>query len=164
MIGPMVFRIVEITFTSFMVPALLVPVVWVAGLLLRRWRRDDEAPVAELNRQWRRLLGLFLLWLLLLLAVLARVPFHQGGSVAIALCWALYAFTNLLLAWYFLRFTAKYGSIPAGPLADRVFLRFLSVVVAQPPATAAAFAVLNVVMGVAWNGQVPALPAIQEGI
>jgi hypothetical protein len=160
----MLFRIIEITFTSFMVPALLVPVVWVAGRLLKRRPRDDEEPVAELNRQWRMVCALFLLWLLLALAVVAHVPFRLGGGVAIALCWMLYAFTNLLLAWYFLRFTASYGSIQAGPLADRVFLRFVSVVLTQPLATAAAFAVLNVVMGVAWNGQVPALPAIQEGI
>jgi hypothetical protein len=43
-------------------------------------------------------------------------------------------------------------------------MRFLGIVVAQPLMTAAAFAVLNRVMGVAWNLQVPDLPAIQEGI
>jgi hypothetical protein len=68
------------------------------------------------------------------------------------------------LAWFLLRFTARYGSIPPGPVADRAFMRFLGIVVAQPLMTAAAFAVLNQVMGVAWNLQVPDLPAIQESI
>jgi hypothetical protein len=43
-------------------------------------------------------------------------------------------------------------------------MRFLGIVISQPLMTAAAFAVLNRVMGVAWNLQVPDLPAIQEGI
>ena len=162
--GPMFFRTVEIIFASFMVPALLVPVVWIAGVARRGRARGEEEAAADLNRQWRLLLGLFLVWLLLLLAVVARVPIYLGGALAIALCWALYGVTNLLLARYFLRFTVKYGSIPAGPQADRVFVRFLSVVATQPLVTAAAFAVLNVVMGLAWNAHVPDLPAIQEGI
>jgi uncharacterized membrane protein len=164
MTGSVFLRIVEITFTSFMVPTLLVPVVWVAGLLLKGRMRTDEEPAGELNRQWWILLCLFLLWLLLLLAVVARIPLNLGGSAAIVLCWALYVSTNLLLAWYFLRFTARYGSIPAGAQADRVFLRFISIVVTQPLMTAAAFAVLNVVMGLAWNERFPDLPVIQEGI
>ncbi len=162
--GPMFFRVVEIIFTAFMVPALLVPVVWIAGLLWKRRLRAEVEPAAELNRQWRIMLGLFLLWLLLFLAVVARAPLNLGGNVLIALCWALYVLTNLFLAWYLLRFTVKYGSIPAGPQADRVFINFVAVMLAQPLVTAAAFAVLNGVMGVAWKGQVPELPAIQEGI
>src|SRR5258705_3889417 len=56
-------RIVEITFTSFMVPTLLVPVVWIAGLLLRGRMRGNEKPAVELDRHWRILLRLVLLWL-----------------------------------------------------------------------------------------------------
>ena len=86
------------------------------------------------------------------------------GSVhCVAMC-GPYVATNLLLAWFLLRFTITYGSIPNGRAADRVFLRFIAVIVVQPLMTAAAFAVLNNVMGVAWNAQVPELPAIQEGI
>jgi hypothetical protein len=89
---------------------------------------------------------------------------NRGGMIAVVLCWAAYAITNLLLAWFLLRFTSTYALIPAGTAADRVFMRFLGIVVAQPLVTAAAFAVLNQVMGVAWNLQVPQLPVIQEGI
>jgi hypothetical protein len=103
-------------------------------------------------------------WFVLFLAVAAGVPLNRWGPAAIVLCWLIYAVTNLLLAWFLFRFTITYGSIPDGQAADRVFLRFIAIIVAQPLMTAAAFAVLNNVMGVTWNAQVPELPAIQEGI
>jgi hypothetical protein len=164
MTGPMFFRIIEITFASYMVPALLVPLVWVAAWLLKPRLRRLPPPAAEAERQTHRLFLLFLVWLLLFLAVAAGVPLAHGGSTAIILCWLIYGATNVLLAWFLLRFTMTYGSIPPGQAADRVFLRFIAIVVAQPLMTAAAFAVLNNVMGVAWNAQVPELPAVQEGI
>ena len=157
-------RIVEIAFASYMVPALLVPAVWIVGLLLKRRVGAGRQPIGEIDRLWRVLSGLFVVWLALFIAVLAGAPLSRGGIVAIVLCWAVYAFTNLLLAWLLLRFTSTYALIPAGTAADRVFMRFLGIVIAQPLMTAAAFAVLNQVMGVAWNLQVPELPAIQEGI
>ena len=162
--GPMFFRIVEITFASYMVPALLVPLVWAAACLLKRRLRSKAQPAIEVEGQSRRLFWLFLVWLALFLAVVAGVPLNRGGSLAVALCWLVYAVTNVLIAWFLLRFTASYGLIPEGRAADRAFLRFIAIIMAQPLMTAAAFAVLNNVMGVAWNAQVPELPAIQEGI
>jgi hypothetical protein len=163
MIGPTFFRLIEITFAAYMVPALLVPLAWIGGWLLE-WRRRGGQPVYRVENQSRRLLWLFLVWLALFLAVLAGVPLNHGGNVAVALCWLVYAVTNVLIAWFLLTFTSAYGSIPAGRAADRVFLQFVGIVAAQPLMTAAAFSVLNNVMGVAWNAQIPALPAIQEGI
>ena len=160
----MFFRIIEITFASYMVPALLVPLVWVAAWLMKRRLRAHAQPASEAEGQSRLLFWLFLVWFVLFLAVVAGVPFNRGGSLAVASCWIVYAATNLLLAWFLLRFTTTYGSIPDGRAADRVFLRFIAIIVTQPLMTAAAFAVLNNVMGVAWNAQVPELPAIQEGI
>ncbi|MGB8692411.1 MAG: hypothetical protein WCD08_02750 [Steroidobacteraceae bacterium] len=162
--GPTFFRAVEIIFTSYMVPALLVPVVWVAALIFKGRRRDSADPVRELTRQWWVLAGLFVLWLLLFLAVTAGAPLSQGGVIARTLVWMVYVVTNLLMAWFLLRFTSRYGAIGKGPDADRVFGRFLVIVLAQPLMTAAAFVVLENAMGVTWNGQVPELPAIQEGI
>jgi hypothetical protein len=162
--GPLFFRIIEITFASYMVPALLVPLVWIAAWIFKRRLPAGAQPAAEVEGQTRLLFWLFLTWFVLLLAVLTGVPLDRGGSLAIVSCWVIYAATNLLLAWFLLRFTSLYGLIPGGRAADRVFLRFIAIVVAQPLMTAAAFAVLNNVMGVAWNAQVPELPAIQEGI
>ena len=162
--GPMFFRIIEIAFTAYMVPALLVPLVWVWSRILNSSRRGVAAPVVEAEGQSRRLFQLFVVWLVLFLAVAAGVPLSRWGAAAITLCWAIYAATNLMLAWFLFRFTVTYGSIPDGSAADRVFLRFMAIIVTQPLVTAAAFAVLNNAMGVAWNAQVPELPAIQEGI
>jgi lipopolysaccharide export LptBFGC system permease protein LptF len=164
MVGQVFLRITEIVFASYMVPALLVPVAWILAWILRRRLGRNVPPAAEVEQQWRVLRILFVLWLALFVGIVAGFRLNQGGVVAVALCWALYACTNFLLAWFLLRFTATYGSIPPGPVADRVYMRFLGIVVAQPLMTAAAFAVLNQVMGVAWNLQVPELPAIQEGI
>lgn len=162
--GPLFFRIIEITFASYMVPALLVPLVWVFAWVQNLRSRRGPLPVVEAEAQSRRLFQLFLIWFVLFLAVVAGVPLHRWGPVAVVVCWVIYALTNLLLARFLLRFTVTYGSIPGGRPADRVFLRFIAIVVAQPLMTAAAFAVLNNAMGVAWNAQVPELPAIQEGI
>jgi hypothetical protein len=164
MMAQMFFRIIEIAFASYMVPALLLPAVWLAGFLLKRRIGVTRLPAAEIESQWRLLFGLFLVWFALFLAVAAGAPLNRGGVTAIAVCWIVYAVTNLLLAWFMLRFTSTYALIPAGQVADRAFMRFLGIVVAQPLMTAAAFAVLNRVMGVAWNLQIPDLPAIQEGI
>jgi hypothetical protein len=164
MMGPMFFRIIEVTFASYMVPALLIPLVWVVAWLCKRRLRAGEQPAIEVEGQSRRLFWLFLVWLALFLAVVAGVPLNRGGSLAVTLCWVIYAVTNVLIAWFLLRFTTAYGLIPAGPAADRAFLRFIAIVVTQPAMTAAAFAVLNNVMGLAWNAQIPQLPAIQEGI
>jgi hypothetical protein len=158
------FRIIEIAFASYMVPALLLPAVWIAAWLLKNRLGAHQEPIRAIERQWRVLSGLFVVWLALFLGVLAGAPLNRGGVVAIVVCWAIYALTNLLLAWFLLRFTATYALIPAGRCADRVFMRFLGIVITQPLMTAAAFAVLNQVMGVAWNLQIPELPAIQEGI
>lgn len=160
----MFFRIIEIAFASYMVPALLLPGVWLVSLALMRRHRPARPPAVEIAGQWRRLLGLFLVWFTLFLAVAAGVPLNRAGAAGVAACWIVYAITNMLLALFMLRFTSTYALIPAGQIADRAFMRFLGIVIAQPLMTAAAFAVLNGVMGVAWNLQVPELPAIQEGI
>ena len=164
MMAQMFFRIIEIAFASYMVPALLLPAVWLAGWLLKKRIGVTRPPAAEIEGQWRLLFGLFLVWFALFLAVVAGAPLSRGGVAAITVCWMVYIVTNLLLAWFLLRFTSTYALIPAGQVADRAFMRFLGIVIAQPLMTAAAFAVLNQVMGVAWNLQVPELPAIQEGI
>lgn len=164
MIGQAFLRITEIVFASYMVPALMVPLAWLLAWMLRRRLGRSVPAAAEVERQWRVLRVLFLVWLALFLVVVAGVRLNRGGVVAVVLCWSIYALTNFLLAWFLLRFTATYGSIPPGPIADRAYMRFLGIVVAQPLMTAAAFAVLNQVMGVAWNLQMPDLPAIQEGI
>src|SRR5260370_33680062 len=126
--GRMFFRIIEITFASYMVPALLVPMVWVAAWLMKRRLRTHAHPATEVEGQSRLLFWLFLVWFLLFLAVIAGVPFNRGGSLAVVSCWIVYAATNLLLAWFLLRFTTTYGSIPDGRAAYRGFLLFIAII------------------------------------
>jgi hypothetical protein len=160
----MFFRVIEIAFAAYMVPALLLPLAWIAAWLFRARLAVQSGVSLEADRQSRVLFWAFLSWFGFFFALAAGVPLNRGGRIAEILAWVAYISTNLLIAWFLLRFTATYGSIPAGRTADRVFLRFIGIVAAQPLMTAAAFAVLNNVMGVAWNAQVPELPAIQEGI
>ena len=58
MTGAMFFRIIEITFASYMVPALLIPLVWVAAWLLKRRLRAKAHPAIEVEGQSRRLFWL----------------------------------------------------------------------------------------------------------
>jgi hypothetical protein len=153
MIGLAFLRITEIVFASYMVPALMVPIAWLLAWTQRRRLGRKMPAAAEVERQWRVLRILFLIWFALFLVVFAGVRLNRSGVIAIVMCWSRYALTNFSLAWFLLPFTATYGSIPPGPVADRAYLRFLGIVVAQPLMTAAAFAVLNQVMGVAWNLQ-----------
>ena len=85
----MFFRIVEIAFASYMVPALLLPAAWLAGLLRKRRIGVTRLPAAEIEGQWRLLFGLFVLWfaLFLVLGGLAFVGWQQvrqpaGGITA----------------------------------------------------------------------------------
>ena len=160
----LIVRVIEIIFTSFMVPALIMPVLWGGAWLLRRRTVADADVGARLGRTLAAPAFVFALWLLLVAAATAGLPLHAGGRPVVAACWLLYIGSNGLVAWLLLRFIVDYGRIQDGVTADRLFLRFVGVLVAQPVATAAAFVVLNAAMGLVWNELVPALPAIQEGI
>jgi uncharacterized membrane protein len=159
------YRIVELTFTAYAVPALLVPVVWLA----RRWwpgrgsgRRPETAD--RLHRAIAAYAIVFFAWIGLRLVLALGVPVERGGPAAAAVSWIGYALLNLLLASLLVRFTAGYGDLPEGSSRDRLFVRFLSAIVAQPVATACAFAVLYRIMGVVYHLKVPSLGAVQEGI
>ena len=112
----MFFRIIEIAFASYMVPALLLPAVWLTGFLLKRRIGVTRLPAAEIEGQWRLLFGLFLLWFVLFLAVAAGAPLNRGGVAAIAVCWIVYAVTNLLLAWFLRRALIRFRSPSLRPI------------------------------------------------
>jgi hypothetical protein len=157
-------RIVEIAFTSYVVPALLVPVILLAGWM----RRRRAAPRGEASRELARLVRIHfafvLVWAATWLAMVLGVPLQKGGSVTVIACWTAYVAANLVLAWVLVRFTAAYGSLPESSAADALFLRLVGALAAQPVMTALAFSVITHIMGVGWNPLAPALPAVQEGI
>jgi hypothetical protein len=159
------FRLVELLFTAYAVPALLVPVVWLTGWLVRLARGGARNPPATvLGHLLTAYTVLAALWVGLWLAVRLGVPIEKGGQAAGALTWAAFALLNIVLAWLLVRFTGSYGEIPEGSPKDRLFVRFLTAIVAQPIMTACAFAVLYRIMGLVYHLNVPALQAVQEGI
>jgi hypothetical protein len=158
------FHLVELVFTAYAVPALLVPFVWI----VRRMRRPPASRLPETSARLRRALTLYgalsAVWLGVWFALAVGLPIERGGRPAGALLWLAYGLLNLALAALLVRFTAGYGGLPEGKVKDRLFLYLVSAVVAQPIATACAFAVLYRVLGVVYHLTVPSLPAVQEGI
>ena len=127
----MFFRIVEIAFASYMVPALLLPAAWLAGLLLKGRIGVTRLPAAEIEGQWRLLFGLFVLWFALFLAVAAGAPLNRGGATAIVVCWIVYAARNCSWRGSCCGSRRLTALIPAGQVADRAFMRFLGI--SSPP-------------------------------
>jgi hypothetical protein len=159
------FRLVELMFTAYAVPALLVPLVWLARRIFQSRRSRSNRETADRLGRAVGAYGLVLLaWVAAWLALRLGIPIERGGRVAGWICWAAYAVLNVLLATLLVGFTAGYGDLPEGSSRDRLFLRFLSAIVAQPVATACAFAVLYRIMGVVYRMKVPGLGAVQEGI
>jgi hypothetical protein len=155
-------RLVELVFTAYMVPALLVPLVWLASRTVRR--RAPGETSGSLARLEAAYAVLALAWFAAWLAVRLGVPLERGGVPAAAVSWLGYLLVNLVFAWLLVRFTSGYGGLAEGPVKDRLFLRFLALIVIQPLTTASAFTVLFRTMGVAYRLWSPELPAIQEGI
>jgi hypothetical protein len=157
-------RIVEVAFTSYVVPALLVPVILLIGWLRRKRAAPRQEASRELTRLVRAHFALVLAWAFIWIAMILGAPLEKGGPVTVAACWTAYAAGNFVLAWVLVRFTASYGSLPESSASDALFVRLIGTLAAQPIMTALAFSVLTHIMGVGWNPTVPGLPAVQEGI
>jgi hypothetical protein len=158
------FRLVELIFTAYAVPALLVPLVWLVRRLFRGHRSGTRETADGLNRAVAAYGIVLLAWVGAWVALVLGVPFERGGRVAGAIFWIAYGFLNFGLAWLLVRFTAGYGDLPEGDSRDRLFVRLLSAILVQPVGTACAFAVLYRIMGVVYHLKVPGLTAVQEGI
>lgn len=157
-------RLVELVFTAYAVPALLVPAVWLARRIGRAFSPENPRAARGLVRVSGVYGALALAWVAVWAAARLGVPIERAGRIATAACWAGYGAANLALAWLLVRFTAEYGSLPDGREKDRLFLRLLGAVVAQPFTTALALSVLTRVAGVAYRLDVPGLTAVQEGL
>jgi hypothetical protein len=161
---PSFFRIVEVAFTAYVVPALLVPVVLTIGWMSRRRAAQPREASRELTRLVRVHFALVVVWALIWTAMILGVPLERGGSAAAIACWTAYVAANFVLAWVLVRFTAIYGSLPESSTSEALFVRLIGTLAAQPIMTALAFSVLTRIMGVGWNPLAPDLSAVQEGI
>ncbi len=163
--GERFFRLVEILFTAYAVPALIVPFVWLGRRILAAARgRTEHESAGRLNQAVAAYGVLAAVWLMAWLAERLGLPIERGGRTAGVLCWLAFGLLNLVLASVLVRFTAGYGHVPEGQLKDRLFLRLLLAVVLQPVTIACAFSVLYRIMGVVYHMKVPGLTAVQEGI
>jgi hypothetical protein len=159
------FRLVELIFTAYAVPALLVPLVWLVRRLFRGHRSGAAPETADrLNRAVAAYGIVLLAWVGAWVALVLGVPIERGGRVAGAIFWIAYGLLNFELASLLVRFTAGYGDLPEGDSRDRLFVRLLSAILVQPVGTACAFAVLYRIMGVVYHLKAPGLTAVQEGI
>jgi hypothetical protein len=157
------YRALELVFTAYMVPALLVPLVWIGLRVRRAYRGPSRETLLSLARLEAAYALFAVVWLAAWLA-LPVLPFERAGRPALALSWLGYLLVNVVFATLLVRFTSGYGGLPDGDDKDRLFLRLLAAVIAQPLTTACAFAVLYRIMGVAYQLKVPGLPVVQEGI
>ena len=158
------FRLVELVFTAYAIPALLVPFVWLAGWAWSRWGGGRSGHGEQLGQILTWYFAAVVGWLVAWGMIRLGLPAEKGGVAAVALGWLAYGTANVLFAQLLVRFTQEYGLLPPGEATDRVFARLLSAIVAQPLMTAFAFFVLYRITGVTWSLHVPGLPAVQEGI
>jgi hypothetical protein len=157
------FRTVEVVFTAYAVPALIVPGVWLAVRLLRA--RHPARPWEDILSRIESVYGaLAAFWVVAGAGALLGIPVERGGTVSRVLAWGAYCALNVAFAWLLVRFTAGYSYVREEDERDRLFSKLLLIVVAQPVATACAFALLYRVMGLSYLLAIPGLPAVQEGI
>ena len=159
------FRVVELIFTAYAVPALMVPFVWLAIRLLKAGRPVAPKETGDrLNRAVATYAIVSAAWIAAWITLLLGVHIEAGGKVAGALSWVAYGILNVALATLLVGFTGSYGGLPEGGFKDRLFLRFITAIAVQPLATAGAFAVLYRIMGFVYHRKVPGLTGVQEGI
>lgn len=155
------FQTVEVVFTAYAVPALIVPAVW---LTLRVIKREEGSWAGRLAWMEGLYGGIAAFWLLAGAGVLLGLPVERGGQLPRILAWAAYSALNIVFAWLLVRFTSGYGLVADEDQRDRLFSRLLLIVIAHPVATACAFAWLYRMMNLPYRLSVPGLGPVQEGI
>jgi hypothetical protein len=154
----------DLIFTAYIVPALLVPFVWMTLRVQRALSGHTKQPAAALAGLERFYAVFVAAWFGLWLASRIGLPLERAGRPLLLLSWIGFAGLNLVFAALMIRFTSDYGDVPDGREKDLLFLRFLGLVMLQPVTTACAFVVLYQAMGVAYRLYMPALPILPLGI
>lgn len=157
-------RAIELVYTAYLVPALLVPFAWLFVWLARRRGRLVSLLDSELRRVELGTAALAALWLLLWAAMKAGAPVDRGGWMLLAAGVLLYLAMNAALAWLLVRFASGYGALSPGPSADRLFLGVVGLFAVQPLVTAMALGVLHRTLGLEWQASMPQFIPGQEGI
>jgi len=157
--------VIETIFTAFVVPALLIPLLWLVGTIVPAFRRGPRRPFDEriclLERVYLSagallVAGGVLSW--------AGVPVERGGRPLTIAAWVVYAAANLLFAGIVMGMTTGYASVPDGRAKDALFLRFVGEVGFQMVMTAGAFLLLFRLLRVVYHQKFPELDVVIEGI
>ncbi len=157
-------QLIEIIFTSYLLPALLLPLIWLARAAMQR-RTTFSHPDAP--HSLRRLFAAYAATagFLLLAWVLSRlgVPIEHGGRPLTVLVWLVFGALNFIFAGLATSVTSNYGALANAQTKDSIFLRFLAIILIQPFSTAAAFSVLYRLLRLVYKQVFPWLDVSQEG-
>ena len=157
--------IAEILFTSYLVPALLLPLVWIAGAWRRRRAAAAGGEAGPNPRRWFTLHGglsaaLIAAWL----AGALGVPIEHGGAAITLAAWLAFVALQLSFAALGVAVTRDVSAAPEGEPRDRLFAAFLGFTLLQPVGTAAALGVLYRLMRLVYHQTLPMLDVVPEGI
>lgn len=156
-------QISEILFTSYLLPALLLPIIWLAGAAARRGRVPTE-PERSLARVFTVhavvATTLVTAWGLGALGV----PLERGGAPLTIAAWLLFATLQFAFAALASGVTSRYAAIPEGRARDALFVKFVALTLLQPIATAAALHVLYRLMRLVYHHSLPLFDTLPEGL
>jgi hypothetical protein len=156
-------QISELVFTAYLMPALLLPVVWTAGALARRAHAPavgDRGPAL-----WFRLHGGAAALLIAGWALAAcGVPIERGGAALTAAAWLVFATLQLSFAALASSVTTHVSKVPEGRDRDVLFAAFVGFTLLQPVGTAAGLAVLFRLMRLVYHQTLPLLDIVPEGV
>lgn len=153
-------QIIEIVFTSYLLPALLLPLVWLASAL----RRSTTDPMVVIRRTRFAYLAVAAAFALMWALARSGVPIEAGGRWLTALAWIAFVMLHLLFAMLAATMTAKYASLPEGTAKESSFVFFLAIVVLHPAATAAGVSVLYRLLRLVYHQVLPGIDLVPGGI
>lgn len=157
-----VLRVSELIFTAYLMPALLLPVIWIGAALARHVRAPAGGGGHAL---WFSVHGGAALLLIALWALSATgVPIERGGAAITTLAWLVFAALQLSFAALASSVTSRVSAMAEGSARDALFATFVGFTLLQPVGTAAALAVLLRLMRLVYHQTLPLLDIVPEGV
>ncbi|MGH7741501.1 MAG: hypothetical protein ACRENS_05700 [Candidatus Eiseniibacteriota bacterium] len=155
--------IAEVIFTSYLLPALLLPLVWMARAFARG-RVAAPTPPVGLAR-WLAIHGGLAASLLIACGLAALgVPIERGGAPLTLISWLLFAALHFSFAALASAATSQIPAASGDGARDRLFAAFVLATLLQPAGTAAGLVVLYRLMRLVYHQTLPLFDIVPEGI